>query len=160
MTKNFFNETTIDFSLKNDFKKTFPPYLIYLATIIISLSYFKDMARVGFNPYWLAIRLCYLPFMLIIWQITKNKLNRFYEIPLWASGLYITLLCSYFSFATSGIKSDYIFGLIQFYFAIAVMPVTAASFYILYLMSLFIYVGLSLLSPGSGSFIEHATAST
>src|SRR5258708_4997288 len=121
--KNTSNYTTFsqDISLRGEFLKTFPPFLIYLATTIIFLSFFKDLVRVGFHTSWLLIRVSYLPFVLIIWKLSIKKLaaTRFYEAPLWAAGLYITLMCVHFSLVTGGLKSDYIFGLIQFYFAIA-----------------------------------------
>ncbi len=135
----------IEYSLKNEFKRAVPPFLIYLASVIIIISFFKDVKKIGFNPYWLTIRLCYLPYILAVWRITKSRcVDRFYELPLWASGFYITTFCSYFALTTGGLKSDYIFGLIQFYFGIAVMPITALSFYTLSILSLLIYISLNL----------------
>lgn len=135
-------------SLRSEFTKAFPPFLIYLGTIIILLSFLKDLVRVGFHLSWLLIRVGYLPFVITVWVSTKNKLinSRFYETPLWLAGLYITLLCTYFSFATGGIKSDYIYGLIQFYFAIAIMPITAITFYVLSLSSIAMYIGLNIVN--------------
>src|SRR5437763_226703 len=109
------------FTLAHEFKKSVPPFLIYLATSIIWLSFLKDLSKVGFNPLWLSIRLAYLPFMLGVWYIFKHHFKKIYEFPLWASGFYITAFCTYFSFATGGLKSDYVFGLIEFYFGIALM---------------------------------------
>lgn len=152
----------INVALQLEFIKAFPPFLIYLATIIILLSFFKDLVRVGFNPSWLLIRACYFPLMIIVWKISTKKLSatRFYEAPLWAAGLYITFFCTYFSFATGGLRSDYIYGLIQFYFAIAVMPLTAVTFYTLSLVSVAIYVESNILKFGHASLHDHATIST
>jgi len=137
--------TLAEASLQIDFNKAFPAFIIYLATIIILLSFFKDLVRVGFKLHWLLIRIGYLPFILIVWEISKRKFKtRFYEIPLWAAGLYITSFCTYFSFSTGGLKSDYIFGLLQLYFAIALMPITAITFYVTTFFSIAIYVGVNL----------------
>lgn len=71
-------------SLRSEFIKAFPPFLIYLGTAIILLSFFKDLVRVGFHLSWLLIRLGYLPFVIIVWiSAKKNLINtRFYEVPL------------------------------------------------------------------------------
>lgn len=151
-----------EISLRSEFIKAFPPFLIYLGTAIILLSFFKDLVRVGFHTSWLLIRMGYLPFVLIVWCFATRKLitTRFYEAPLWIAGFYITLLCTYFSFATGGLNSDYIYGLIQFYFAIAIMPVTAITFYMLSLSSISIYIGLNILNFNSGNLHDYTMIST
>jgi signal transduction histidine kinase len=144
--------TASSITLKDEFIKSFPPIIIFLGTAIIYLCFFKDLVRVGFNAEWLMIRLGYLPFMMAVWQFSKRKIlaTRFYEAPLWFAGIYITLLCAYFSFSTGGLKSDYAFGLIQFYFVISVMPLTAFTFCGVSICSLLIYIGLNTLMFGSG----------
>jgi signal transduction histidine kinase len=161
MTKTINTKQEAESSLQADFNKAFPPFIIYLATIIILLSFTKDLSRVGFNPYWLMIRVGYLPYILIFWEIAKRKLqSSFYEIPLWAAGLYITCFCTYFSFSTGGLKSDYIFGLLQLYFAIALMPITAITFYMTTFFSIAIYVGVNLYEFGLSNLPDRVTSST
>jgi signal transduction histidine kinase len=147
--------------LQNDFNKAFPPFIIYLATIIILISFSKDIVKVGFNLNWLLIRLGYFPFILIIWNFSKYKLqNKYYEMPLWAAGLYITSLCTYFSFSTGGLSSDYIFGLLQLYFAIALMPITAITFYAILFFSTILYFGFNLYKVHAIDFADRSTIST
>lgn len=148
-------------SLQEEFNKTFPPFIIYLGTLIILLSFFKDIVRVGFNLDWLLIRISYLPFILIVWKFANKKLNkRFYEFPLWAAGLYITSFCTFFAFSTGGLKSDYIFGLIQFYFAIALMPVTAFTFYLTTFVSISMYIFFNLYQFGIYNLPDREISST
>ncbi len=148
-------------SLQFDFNKAFPPFIIYLGTIIILLSFSKDLARVGFNLYWLLIRVGYLPFILLTWKIAKIKFqDSVYEMPLWVAALYITCFCTYFSFSTGGLKSDYIFGLLQLYFAIALMPITARTFYMTTFISLAIYIGENIYKFGLSNLPNKATSST
>lgn len=149
------------FSLQEDFNKTFSPFIIYLATLIILLSFFKDLARVGFNAYWLIIRVGYLPFIIIVWEISKKYFkNKYYETPLWAAALYITSFCTFFSFSTGGLRSDYIFGLLQLYFAIALMPITTLTFFATTFFSLAIYIGLNICKFGFVSLPDNPTSST
>jgi hypothetical protein len=155
------NETPHEASLQQDFNKAFPPFIIYLGTIIILISFSKDLVRVGFNLHWLLIRIGYLPFVLIVWKIAKKKLQSgFYELPLLAAGLYITCFCTFFSFSTGGLKSDYIFGLLQLYFAIALMPITAITFYTTAFFSIGIYVGTNIYVLGFSNLPDKATSST
>lgn len=144
-------------TLKDEFIKSFPPIIIFLGTAIIYLCFLKDLVRVGFKLEWLIIRLGYLPFMLVVWKISKRNIlpTKFYEAPLWAAGIYITFLCAYFSFSTGGLKSDYAFGLIQFYFVISVMPLTAFTFCGLSITSLLIYICLNVLIFGSNILHDH-----
>jgi len=148
-------------ALQADFNKAFPPFIIYLGTVIILISFSKDLVRVGFNFSWLLIRLGYFPFILVIWNFSKYKLqNKYYEIPLWAAGLYITSLCTYFSFSTGGLSSDYIFGLLQLYFAIALMPITAFTFYAIISFSTILYFGINLHRVHSINLADQTTIST
>ncbi len=151
------------FTLQSEFQKTVKPFLIYLATIIIWISCFKDIVRVGFKPSWLSIRLGYLPFILLTYTLTnkffKDK-QRLYEFPLWAAGLYITFFCTYFAIFTGGLSSDYFFGLLQFYFGIAIMPITIASFFIVMALSVLIFIGINMAALGPATIPTHATIST
>ena len=132
----------LQFTLKDDFRSAIKPFLLYLATTIIWLSIFKDYVRVGLRPEWIAIRIFYLPFILVVFQLTKTKfINRkFYEFPIWAAGLYITGFCTYFSFSLGFIASDMAFGLLQYYLGIAVMPIRRRTFYLTVGTSIGIYV--------------------
>lgn len=155
------NDLTINNVPQADFNKTFPPFIIYLATVIILISFSKDLVKVGFHLSWFLIRLGYFPFILIIWKISRYKLqNKYYEIPLWAAGLYITGLCAYFSFSTGGLGSDYIFGLLQLYFAIALMPITAVTFYSILGFSIVLYFGTNLCAVNSINHVDKAIIST
>ncbi len=156
--KNLMTKKT---TLQIDFNKTFPPFIIYLATVIIFISFSKDLVKVGFHLDWFLIRLGYFPFILIAWNISKYKLqNKFYETPLWAAGLYITGLCTYFSLSTGGLSSDYIFGLLQLYFAIALMPITAITFYSILFSSTILYFGINLSRADSINLADKTIIST
>lgn len=137
-------------SLRQEFLRIDKAFLVYLATIIIYLSYFKDVARVGFKIDWLSIRLMYLPFILTVRAVSKTKplSKKFYELPVWGAGLYITAFCTYFSLSTGNIGSDYINGLIQFYFGIAIMPITTTTFFGVVGLSLATYIGVNLEAAG------------
>lgn len=151
------------FTLKTEFQKTVTPFLIYLATIIIYISFFKDVIRVGIKPMWLVIRLGYFPFILLACFVANKFFSsraRLYEFPLWAAGLYVTLFCSYFSLFTGGLSSDYFFGLLQFYFGIAIMPITMASFFVTIILSILIFVSINLIELGSITIPTYATIST
>lgn len=148
-------------TLQMDFNKAFPPFIIYLATIIILISFSKDLVKVGFNISCLLIRLGYMPFVVIMWKFSKYKLqHKYYEMPLWAAGLYITGMCTYFSFSTGGLSSDYIFGLLQLYFAIALMPITSITFYAIISFSTIIYFGINFHRVNSISLADKTTIST
>lgn len=139
-------------TIKEEFNKIFPAIIIFLGTVIIYLCIYKDFVRVGFNLNWILIRLMYLPFVLVVWKLSKIALiqsSRFYELPLWLAGIYITLFCAYFSFSTGGLKSDYALGLIQFYFVLSVMPLTVITFYGLSIISLIIYIALNVFEFGT-----------
>jgi signal transduction histidine kinase len=135
-------------SLKAEFELATKPFLIYLATTIIWVSFAKDIVRVGFRPDWLAIRLGYLPFVWAAYVKARRLPNRFYELPLWASAFYITAFCSYFSLSTGSLGSDSIYGLVQFYFGIAIMPITAASFFTIISSSVAYYVLVNVIFGG------------
>lgn len=159
---NYIEMESAEISLRSEFIKAFPPFLIYLGTVIVFLSFFKDLVRVGYNTTWLLIRLGYLPFILLTWHVVSKRIlsTRFYETPLWIAGIYITLLCTYFSFATGGLKSDYIYGLVQFYFAIAIMPITSITFIFLSLISISIYIYLNVSYLKGSTLHDYAMIST
>lgn len=158
---NNINLCTNKITLQTDFNKAFPPFIIYLATIIILISFSKDLLKVGFNINWLLIRLGYMPFIVFMWKFSKYKLlNKYYEMPLWAAGLYITGMCTYFSFSTGGLSSDYIFGLLQLYFAVALMPITSITFYIIISFSTITYFGINLQRVDSIILTDKTTIST
>ncbi len=137
--------------LDREFAQAARPFLLYLATCIIWLSIFKDIVRVGFRPDWIAIRIGYLPFMLGCFALTERLTKRgrmeYSELPLWGAAIYITAFCTFFAAYTGGMASDSIYGLIQFYFGIAIMPITAISFYSILLLSPLAYFGLNYLNP-------------
>ncbi len=152
------SETLI--TLQDEFNKMFPSIIIFLGTVIIYLCIYKDYVRVGFNVEWVIIRLMYLPFVLATWKASKLPMiqkSKLYELPLWLAGLYITLFCTYFAFSTGGLKSDYAFGLIQFYFVLSILPLTPFSFYGLSITSLLLYVSLNLFKFGYAQLHDHVT---
>jgi len=122
--------------LENDVKF----FMVYIATAIVWLSISKDIAQIGFKPIWVAVRLFYLPFVLSV-AIISRKLaavnGRWIELPIWAGSLYITLYSNYFAAETGlYLKSNYVFGLVQLYFGISLMAVSAATFYGCIVMSI------------------------
>jgi signal transduction histidine kinase len=106
-------------------------FFLYLATPVIWISFFKDLAVVGFKWEWLLIRLAYLPYILLVNYAVRRinkKTDRFYEAPLWAASAYITAFCTYFSVHTGYLSSRTVLGLVLLYFGAAVMPVSPFSF--------------------------------
>src|SRR4051812_4586199 len=90
-----------DWASDEQFRHTVKPVLIVLATIIIVASSLKDISQVGFRLNWLLIRLAYLPYILVIYWLYRRFIHqKWVEMPLWASGLYITLFVSYFAAKT------------------------------------------------------------
>jgi len=144
------NRQPMDACLQEEFMKAFPPFLIYLATAIILFSFLKDMVKIGFHLSWLCLRLSYLPFILLIWHLSKPLFSgtKMYDTPLWIAILYITFLYAYFSLATGGLASDYHDGLLQVYFVMAIMPIRRITFYLLLISSVVLYVGINVFKYG------------
>src|SRR3990167_4373757 len=156
MTKTALSRYT-QLALRDEFIRLYAPVIIFLGTAIIYLCILKDYAQIGFNWKWLLIRLAYLPFVASIWALSKPKLleSQYYEVPLWLAGLYIAFFCAYFSFSTGGLNSNYVFGLIQFYFVISVMPLTEKTFYGLSLSLTMIYLGMNIFKFGAEVLSDH-----
>ncbi|MEI8027454.1 MAG: hybrid sensor histidine kinase/response regulator [Pseudomonadota bacterium] len=108
------------------------PFLVWLAGSVIVICIFKDIARVGFQLPWVLIRLGYLPvaclgcFLPRWWPPLKRVLP---EFALWVSGAYIIWFCSLFSLSTGNFKSDYVFGIYQFFLGIALIPISRQTFF-------------------------------
>ena len=101
------SQNSQDFTLKNELSRAVKPFLLYLASIVIAVSTSKDIAKVGFHPSWMAIRLGYMPFMwLALWLTARQWMKRWYELPVWASAIYVTGFCTYFSLTTGNLSSD------------------------------------------------------
>lgn len=149
-------------TLESEFTKAAKPFLLYLATIIIWLSFIKDCAKVGFKWEWLAIRLGYLPFMLFAFFVgrklsAKNKI--FTEIPVMAAAVYITSFCTLFSLPTGYLSSDYLYGLIQFYIGIAIMPIRKSTFFTITFSSIAAFLIAVAAHGGSQALANRATLS-
>lgn len=135
---------TEPFSLKKEFQNVVKPYMVYLATFIVLISSFKDIAIAGLHLKWVMIRAFYFPFILLGCYLTKSRYcEKFYELPIWVGGAYITYICIYFSLQTGGYKENYVYGLIQLYFALAVMPITRKTFFGVVILSIISFVGFN-----------------
>ncbi|MCX6123146.1 MAG: hybrid sensor histidine kinase/response regulator [Proteobacteria bacterium] len=117
---------------RSEYEAVIVPFLIWLAGAVVVLCIFKDMARVGFRLPWVLIRLGYLPvaylgcFLPRWWTPLKRLLP---EFALWVSGAYIVWFCSFFSLSTGNFKSDYVFGVYQFFLGIALIPISRRTFF-------------------------------
>jgi len=85
----------------------------------------------------------------MVWIARRPLFIKYRELSAWGAGAYITAFCTYFSLYAGNIGSDYFNGLIQFYFGIAVMPLTTLSFFSITSLSLLAYVSTNLLIAGS-----------
>ena len=147
-----------DFNL--ELSKSIKTFMIYLGTVIVYFSIFKDISSEGFKPFWLLIKLIYLPFILSIFFLSekiskKNKSLK--ELTVWAAAIYLTTYSCFFAHQTGDyLKSGYIFGLGQFYFAASLIPISGFTFYGAMLFSIiqpiiwaYIWQGSAFLQNGS-----------
>jgi signal transduction histidine kinase/ActR/RegA family two-component response regulator len=143
----------LDAQRRADYEEAVLPFLFWLAGSIIVICIGKDIARIGLNWSFVAIRLLYLPVALTACLAPRRirPLGRLMpEFALWVTGAYIVWFCTYFSQWTGHFRSDYVFGIYQFFLGIALMPISRFSFFgFTFAGSLYYFAALYLsLPPG------------
>ncbi|MGE0173111.1 MAG: ATP-binding protein [Oligoflexales bacterium] len=129
-------------------------FMVVLATIIVYLSALKDINNGSFRIDWLVIRATYLPYILTVYYLTKrSSRQKVREVTVWASAIYISGYSNYFgAIVGQYINSNYVFGLVQFFFALSIMPVSRFTFYGTLILSHLLSFTTTLLCTGSVAF--------
>ncbi len=105
--------------------------LVWVATSVIWISTLKDLSIAGFHPLWFWLRIGYLPFILAVFAFTRwlnARSDRFYELPIWGAGFYVTGLCSVVASQSGYLSSHAVLGLLLLYLGGAMLPITRFSY--------------------------------